>query len=100
MIEWLEQHMGTCYFKAYTGINCPGCGMQRSIIELLKGNIWESIKFYPGLLPLLFLFLFLVLHLIFKFNNGTTILKFIYITTASIILINYITNILIQILIN
>ena len=29
--------------------------MQRSIIELLKGNLWESITLYPPLIPLIIL---------------------------------------------
>ncbi len=89
MIHWLEKHMATCSIKSHTGIDCPGCGMQRSIIELLKGNIWESIQLYPALLPLAFMFTFLTLHLIFNFKNGAKILKISYIVIAAIVLISY-----------
>ncbi len=71
-------------------MDCPGCGMQRAIIELLKGNIWESILLYPALLPTIFLFIFLILHLIFKFKKGALILKISFIFTVSIIIINFI----------
>src|ERR1017187_1418872 len=49
LVNWLEDHMMTCYYKQVSGIDCPGCGMQRSFIELLKGNFFESIKLYPAL---------------------------------------------------
>jgi len=35
------------------GIDCPGCGLQRAIILLLKGEFWASLNMYPPLLPLL-----------------------------------------------
>ena len=82
--------MGTCFYKKYFGIECPGCGMQRSFIELLKGNIFESIKLYPALLPIIFTFIFLILHLTFKYKNGALILKISFIFTALLMIIAYI----------
>jgi hypothetical protein len=94
VIDWLESHMQTCIYKHYLGIECPGCGFQRSLIALLKGNLWESILLFPGLLPMLFLFLFLILHLIFNFKNGATILKYIFIGDMAIIITDYIIRII------
>lgn len=82
--------MGGCVFKRFFGIECPGCGMQRSIIELLKGNILESIKLYPALLPMIFTLIFLILHLIFRYKNGALILKISFIFTAMLMIISYI----------
>lgn len=93
-ISWLEQHEGTCFYKKYFGIECPGCGFQRSFIELLKGNFFESIKLYPALLPLILMYIFLVLHLIFKFKNGARILLYMFITNVFIIITSYILKIL------
>jgi hypothetical protein len=90
IIEWLESHMLPCFYKSFLGIECPGCGMQRAIVELLKGDIWESLKVYPPLIPILFMLAFLITHLIFKFKNGAAYLKYFFIFTTSIILINYI----------
>ena len=53
IITWLEAHMGTCTFKEATGLVCPGCGIQRSIIALLKGDILECIMLFPALLPVI-----------------------------------------------
>jgi hypothetical protein len=68
--------------------------MQRSFIELLKGNFYESFVLYPALLPTMFLLTFLVLHLIFKFKNGANILKIVFIINASIMVLNYIYKLL------
>lgn len=94
IVNWLESHTLPCFYKKYLGIDCPGCGMQRAFIELLKGNFWESLKTYPPLIPTLVMFLVLILHLIFKFKKGAFYLKIIFIFTASLIVINYLIKIL------
>ncbi len=95
IIQWLESHMTSCFYKKYLGVECPGCGMQRSFIELLKGNLLESLKIYPALIPTIILILFLILHLIFKFKKGADILKYLFIFVVSIMVINYIIKIII-----
>ena len=64
--------------------------MQRSIIELLKGNIWDSIQLYPPLIPLIMLMVLLVINL--KIQSGTwlKVLKIFFIIDIIIIFINYI----------
>ena len=89
MIEWLERHLLYCPVKYFYGVPCPGCGIQRAVIELLKGNIYKSIEYYPALITLIVMFLFLILHLIFEFKNGAKFLKIIFIINALIIFLNY-----------
>ena len=65
LIQWLQEHMFPCFYKQAFGINCPMCGFQRSVIELLKGNLMESIVQFPALLPLLLtVFIFIVLRIL------------------------------------
>lgn len=90
MVHWLETHMLPCFYKQVFGISCPGCGMQRSFIELLKGNFIASFKLYPALLPVIFTLCFTGAHLIFKFKNGADTVKYAYIITISVMVINYI----------
>lgn len=90
LIYWLENHLLQCFWKKHFGLECLGCGMQRSFVELLKGNIVESFILYPALVPLIFLFSFLFLHLFFKFKHGALILKISFIFTVIIIVTNYI----------
>jgi hypothetical protein len=96
LIHWLENHIVPCIFKKYFDIECPGCGMQRSFIELLKGNLSESIKIYPPLIPMIIMVLLLILHLIFKLKNGAKVLKISFIFVALIIIINYILKLIIH----
>lgn len=36
-----------CAIKIATGLDCPGCGMIRSVSALLHGNFLESLRFHP-----------------------------------------------------
>ena len=96
IITWLESHMGTCTFREAGGLECPGCGIQRSIISLLKGEILESILLFPALLPLIAMFGFLGIHLMFTLKHGALVLKIFYITNTVLILGNYIYQIIIH----
>lgn len=45
-----------CYFHQFTGLDCPGCGSQRAIHQLLHGNLVLAFRYNPLLvlmLPLL-----------------------------------------------
>lgn len=89
-IHWLENHLLSCPFKKLTGLDCPGCGLQRSIVALLKGDIVGAFKFYPPTFVLLALLVFALLHLKFDFKNGALTIKAMYILTTAVIIINYI----------
>ncbi|WP_237579104.1 DUF2752 domain-containing protein [Candidatus Enterococcus willemsii] len=45
-----------CLFRWITGIPCPGCGMTRSFLHLLSGQIDEAFYYHPlfWLVPILF----------------------------------------------
>jgi hypothetical protein len=94
LITWLESHQQACFYKKYLGVECPGCGMQRSLIELLKGNFAESFVLFPALIPTISLIVYLILHLIFKFRNGANILKILFIINTSIVVLSYIYKLL------
>ena len=45
-----------CLWKSFFGVECPGCGVTSSIIEILKGNFqfaWEVNKLTFLVFPLL-----------------------------------------------
>ena len=88
--DWLERHYLPCLFKKLTGIDCPGCGTQRALIELLRGNLNHSFAIYPSLIPLLVMFAFMLFHLIVKLKNGHIILKMLFILNMLIISFSYI----------
>jgi len=94
IISWLEAHQLPCIFKAMTHFDCPGCGMQRSIILLIRGDLAGSFLIYPPLIPVLLLFVLLTAHVIFNIKKGAFILKFAYIFCTGIILVSYIYKII------
>ena len=94
LVHWLEAHQGTCSWKQVFGIRCPGCGMQTAFIELLKGNVWESMKIFPALFPMMAMLIFLLFHIVFKLPKGAAILKFLFIFTCSIMMISYLFRII------
>lgn len=90
LVNWLENNLLACPYKKYFGMDCFGCGMQRSFIALLKGEFALSFYLYPALVPMILMFLFLIIHLIFKFEKGGTWLKYWFIFVVSIVLINFV----------
>ena len=66
MLIWLQNHLLICPFKYFTGLDCPGCGFQRSVIALLHGNVKQSFIVYPPAIPIL---------LLITYYFGTTFLK-------------------------
>ena len=40
-----------CTWKQLFGISCPFCGFQRSVWYLLHGEVVESLRMFPFLLP-------------------------------------------------
>jgi|WetSurMetagenome_2_1015567.scaffolds.fasta_scaffold399503_3 hypothetical protein len=89
LVHWLETHQSGCSWKSTFGIECPGCGTQTALIELLKGHLGSSLNAYPALLPMIFMIIFLFLHVWIKFRNGSLILKILFIFTVSIMFIHY-----------
>jgi hypothetical protein len=79
-----------CPFKLITGYECPGCGMQRALLDLLHGDIISSLLHYPALIPLIAMFIFLFIHLKFNIKKGAVILKYVFIGNVGIISISYI----------
>ena len=64
--------------------------MQRSIIELLRGNFFESIKLYPPLIPMIILFAILLVNLKVNSMAWQKALKYTFIANVIIIFVNYI----------
>jgi hypothetical protein len=48
-----EDHLMSCSFKSTFGLECFGCGTQRSFLALLRGDIVASFMFNPGVILLL-----------------------------------------------
>ena len=74
-VQWLREHLLPCPFKYFTGIDCPGCGFQRSVIALIQGDLHESLHIYPPAIPLLLLFAYGILDRRFKLDTKNEVIK-------------------------
>jgi hypothetical protein len=88
-IEWLKAHLLTCPSKRFFHLDCPGCGLQRSFVALLEGDLIQSLQLYPATIPMLFTLILTALHLKFDFRQGALIIKYSCISTVSIIIVFY-----------
>lgn len=71
------------------GVECPGCGIQRSLVLLGKGEFVEAFKMYPAIYTLLLLALFILLNFKMKFKNSKRIIVTLAIINVLIIVISY-----------
>ncbi|MDN5287299.1 MAG: hypothetical protein JWR38_3573 [Mucilaginibacter sp.] len=93
LFNWLQNHLIPCPFKKLTGIDCPGCGFQRSVIALLKGDLQESLHLYPATIPFIITTLFVLFDSSIRFDKKHILKKSLYIITGNIILISYLVKI-------
>ncbi|MGZ3899569.1 MAG: DUF2752 domain-containing protein [Bacteroidia bacterium] len=94
MIEFLERNLFSCSIKSITGIECPGCGMQRAFIALLRGDILSSLNFNPSLIPFLLTVLYVTLHLGFNFKNGARNIVWFFGFTVAVMLVNFLVRVI------
>ncbi len=79
-----------CLTRLYLGFDCMGCGLQRAAVFLIKGDLANAFHMYPGIFPLVFLFVFLGISQIFQVRFSGIIINFLAISTAFIIIVSYI----------
>ena len=89
-MKFIKDHLLACPIKQHFGIDCPGCGFQRSVVALFEGDLVSSFKLYPATMPLIILLLFTMVHLKIDFKHGAFFIKILYIGISLIIIINYI----------
>lgn len=87
-ISYLEDNLLSCPWKKM-GIDCMGCGMQRAIIHLLKGEFSEAFYMYPPIYTIIIMFVYLGFHLKFRFKIGHKILIGLFILNILITFVNY-----------
>jgi hypothetical protein len=88
-LSWLENHLLSCPSKKWLHLECPGCGLQRGCLALLRGDLAGTLEVYPAT-PLIFILLgFTVLHLKYRFRYGGEIIKYLYLITSFVIIVFY-----------
>lgn len=88
-LTYMRDFMLACPYKERFGIDCPGCGMQRSAVALSQGEVVDSVLLYPALIPIIAMFILLGIHIKWKLPNGAYMLLALYLFNMIIVLINY-----------
>ncbi|MBB6236645.1 hypothetical protein HDC90_001257 [Pedobacter sp. AK013] len=89
-VDWLQNHLIACPFKALTGIDCPGCGFQRSFIALVQGDLSKSWSLYPPTIPLLILFASAGLLYKLQIKQRSFIFRILVIAIGNFVMISYV----------
>jgi len=86
----LQDYMLPCVTKQILGFDCPGCGLQRSIILLVQGDFVEAFYMYPAIFALIPLIFILIANKYFNFKYANILIITLSISSVAMILINYI----------
>jgi hypothetical protein len=79
-----------CPFKYITGIDCPGCGFQRSVLALIQGDLHKSLLYYPPAIPLILFFAYGIADQFFNLDTQKHLVKKTgYMIVGTIILVSY-----------
>lgn len=79
-----------CRNKSLFGIDCIGCGTQRSLLLILNGEFTKAFSQFPAIYTTLLLFGLIGLHLIDKKRNYQKIIIGLAVINAIIMIISYI----------
>ncbi len=85
-----DSWMLPCMSKQLTQMDCPGCGIQRSIAHLLHGEWGAAFMMYPGIFPLVFLFGFLAFDWFVPTKHGEKIKIWTTVLTIGTIVTSYV----------
>lgn len=79
-----------CSWKETFGIECPSCGAQRSFLELIHGDLLQSLVLFPALLPLMAVAVLTIIHLIKPQPQGPRWIVRLFLLSAILMLGNWI----------
>ena len=86
----LDEFMLPCITKKFIGIDCPGCGLQRSFSLLIHGEFIAAFKMYPPVYSLIILLVFLFIRNFIQIKYANKIIVTLTLITVVFILTNYI----------
>ncbi|GAA4304308.1 DUF2752 domain-containing protein [Aestuariibaculum suncheonense] len=88
-MQGLEEYMLPCLNKKLFGMECMGCGMQRSLSLLVHGEFIAAFKMYPAIYTLLIMFLVIAFNLFKSFKSANRIILVLAIINAIIIITSF-----------
>lgn len=85
----MEDYMVPCMNKSIFGIDCMGCGMQRSILLLSDGEFIKAFEMFPALYTTILFFIVVVLHFLDRSRNYLKLLIVLAVLNSLVLLIAY-----------
>ena len=83
----IENYLLPCLNKQLFGLDCPGCGAQRSLILFFKGEFAAAFAMYPAVFTMVLLGFIVALNFFVKFKYAYKIkMALVYINVAIIII--------------
>ncbi|APY11994.1 hypothetical protein BWZ22_12470 [Seonamhaeicola sp. S2-3] len=89
----MEGYMLPCLNKQLFGVECLGCGIQRSIALIFKGEFVEAFYMYPAIYNIFILLIFLIFNLFIKFKHDYKIKMGLIFLTVLIVVVSYLIKI-------
>jgi hypothetical protein len=86
----IEDYMLPCFTKKILGFECPGCGLQRGVAFLFRGDFAAAWDMYPALFTIIPLFGLLAADQLFNIKYASKITIPLMIASVTLILTNYI----------
>jgi hypothetical protein len=85
----LEDYMLPCLNKKLFGFECMGCGLQRSVALLFKGQFVDAFFMYPAVYSLIALFGFIIVNSFKNFKFGNKIIIILALLNVTVIITSY-----------
>lgn len=86
----VEKYMIPCLNKKLFGLDCLGCGTQRAIVFILKGDFVAAFHQFPAIYTTLLFFAIVGLHFTDKSRNYHKLIVGLAILNGIIMIISYI----------
>jgi len=90
----LRDYMLPCLSKQLFGVECPGCGFQRSLVLLLEFDFGAAFYMYPAIYTIIPLAGVLLMDAFYKIRYVDKIIIVLSFLSVGLILANYILKII------
>lgn len=85
----VTEYMIPCLNKSLFGVDCPGCGIQRSAVMVAQGDFAGAFEMYPAIFTLILMFGVIGVNYFYKIKYGPKIITSLAIVNVTLILTNY-----------
>lgn len=89
-MQAIDNYMLPCLNKKLFGVNCMGCGMQRSMSLIFKGEFIDAFYMYPAIYTLILLLGVVAVNTFKNYKYAYKIIVILAILNTIIIITNFI----------